>query len=94
MTTLAYISEIDKKVQKWLDLLGRSSLLVQLLEPEYHLRLMKIGDAVRMEQGDLSEMSAREFALTTELKVDPMIAVAELPEWLIQQIKLSRQSMN
>lgn len=91
--TFGDIAQIDNRVQALLILLtrlyGSESEEVRAFEAEYNSRLARIGDAFRIENGDIDAESARELPLSTPLGIGSGTAVIEILEWLTSQLKLA-----
>ncbi len=91
--TFGDIRQINDKVQALLPLLHRlygvRSAEMRAFEAEYDVRMAQVGDAIRMEHGDLDPEAARNLPLSTPLGIPSMQAVADILSWLTEQLKLA-----
>lgn len=85
--TIRNLQELDRWLQDWLDKIGRSDPRAKLLQAEYNVRLIRVGEMIQMENGDLSPELARELPLSTPLGPDARLAVAEMLEYLSQLVE-------
>ena len=92
--TIADLARIDARVQKLLGHLERSSLEVRLFKAEYEVRLIKVGDMIKLENGEIRAEQARKLPETTKLGPDAALALISLVEWVIQQMGSAMKPLN
>jgi len=74
-------------MDKLFNRMGELTCEVKWLKSEYEMRCTKVGDIIRMEQGDLSVEMALNLPSTTVLGFGACLAFVDLLDWTIMQVR-------